>query len=200
MTSTILDRREALKLGGAASLALLAPAGNWLMPSAVASAGAGPTIVLADSRYAESMSFAGALGRQGAEVFSLGGDLAATWFDAILRRRARGFRDIAGLTLESDLFIMERLAEGSGARTHYRGSHDWRCRQGVGHLLSGSIDLDPIASALLDSGDRWPEGLGRSLLTVKDGDRNERRLELECKMNTGRGPRCFVSWLMRFTA
>ena len=157
-------------------------------------------MALADARYAESMSFAGALGRKGAEVLPLGGDLAATWFGAIVRRRARGLRDIAGLTLESGLFIMERLAEGSGARTCYRGSHDWRCRHGVGHNLSGTIDLDPIESALLNDGGRWPEGLGRSLLTVKAGDRNERRLELECKMNAGRGPRYFVSWLMRFAA
>ena len=105
---------------------------------------------------------------------------------------------MTGLTLESDLFILERLAESSGARTCYAGLHDWRCRQRVGHTLSGTIDLDGIAAALLNGKEEWAEGLGVALVAAKDGTPAERRLKLECALPSGRGPRSFVSWQMRW--
>ena len=187
-----MDRRDMLKLGGAAALALLAP-------SAVAITARASMIVLADPRYSESLIFAGGLERQGAKVVTLASDLAGTWFNGIAPQLPRGLQSLAGLTLELDLFILERLAESSGARTCYAGAHDWRCRSGVGHTLSGTIDLDPIAAALVNGKEDWVEGLGEALLAAKDGGRTERRLQLECTMPSGRGPRFFVSWLMRWT-
>ena len=192
MTPPIVDRRDMLKLGGAAALTLLAP-------SVVAFTARASMIVLADPRYGESLIFAGGLERQGAKVVTLASDLGGTWFNGIAPQLLHGLQGVAGLTLESDLFILQRLAEGSGARTCYAGAHDWRCRSGVGHTLSGTIDLDPIAAALVNGKEDWAEGLGGALLAAKDGGRNERRLQLECTMPSGRGPRFFVSWLMRWT-
>ena len=189
-----MDRRDVLKLGGAASLALLTPA-------AVAARASSPTqfmIVVADPRYRESLIFAGSLERQGARVVILASDRAATWFGAIAPQLHHGLHRLAGLTLESDLFILERLAESSGARTCYSGQHDWRCRQRVGHTLSGTIDLDPIAAALVNAKEEWAEGLGEALAAEKDGAPAVRRLQLECAAPSGRGPRCFVSWQMRW--
>jgi hypothetical protein len=191
-----MDRRDVLKLGGAASLALLAPAAV-----AVAARASSPTpsmIVVADPRYRESLIFAGSLERQGARTVTLASDRAATWFGAIAPQLPHGLHRLAGLTLESDLFILERLAESSGARTCYSGQHDWRCRQRVGHTLSGTIDLDPIAQALVNAKEEWAEGLGEALAAEKDGAPAVRRLQLECAAPSGRGPRCFVSWQMRW--
>jgi len=190
-----MDRRDVLKLGGAASLTLLAPAA---VAVARASSPTPSTIVVADPRYRESLVFAGSLERQGARVVTLASDRAGTWFSAVAPQLPRGLRSLAGLTLESDLFILGRLAESSGARTCYSGRHDWRCRQAVGHTLSGSIDLDPIATALVNAREEWAEGLGGALLAAKDGRREEQRLQLECALPSGRGPRFFVSWLMRW--
>jgi hypothetical protein len=192
-----MDRRDVLKFGGAAALALLAPAGIPL--TARASYAAGSTIVLADPRYGESLIFAESLKRQGAKRVTLASDLAGTWFDAIAPELPRSLNALTGLTHESDLFILDRLAESSGARICYSGSHDWRCRQGLGHTLSGSIDLDPIAAALVNGKEEWAKGLGEALLMAKDRGRNERKLQLECTMTSGRSPRFFVSWLMRWT-
>jgi hypothetical protein len=69
----------------------------------------------------------------------------------------------------------------------------------LGHTLSGSIDLDPIAAALVNGKEEWAKGLGEALLMAKDRGRNERKLQLECTMTSGRSPRFFVSWLMRWT-
>jgi hypothetical protein len=194
-----MDRREVLKLGGAASIALLAPAA--VSPVAAAPSGtASSTIVLADRRYAESVIFAASLERQGARVIDLAPDRARTWFDAVEPRLAAGLRFLAGLTLESDLFVLERLAAHSGARRWYVGVHDWRCRESSAHRLSATIDLDPIATALVNGKERWPESLGEALGQTKMESRAERRLALNCPMPAARGPRFFVSWLIRWTA
>jgi hypothetical protein len=194
-----MDRRDVLKLGGAAAIALLAPAGT--APVAAAPSGtASSTIVLADHRYAESVIFAASLERQGARVIELASDRARTWSDAVEPPLAAGLRFLAGLTLESDLFVLERLAAHSGARKCYVGLHDWRCREGSAHRLSATIDLDPIAAALVNGKERWPESLGEALGQTKMESRTERRLALNCPMPAARGPRFFVSWLIRWTA
>ena len=191
-----MDRRDVLKLGGAASLTLLAPA--VLAAAARAFSPTPSTIVVADPRYRESLVFAGSLQRQGASVVTLASDRAGTWFGAIAPQLPRGLHRLAGLTLESDLFILQRLAESSGAWTCYAGLHDWRCRRGVGHTLSGTIDLHPIAAALVNAKEEWAGGLGEALLAAKDGRREEQKLQLECALPAGHGPRSFVSWLMRW--
>ena len=194
-----MDRRDVLKLGGAAAIALLAPAGT--APVAAAPSGtASSTIVLADHRYAESVIFAASLERQGARVIELASDRARTWSDAVEPLLPAGLRSLAGLTLESDLFVLERLAAQSGARKCYVGMHDWRCREGSAHRLSATIDLDPIATALVNGKERWPESLGEALSQTKMESRTERRLALNCPMPAARGPRFFVSWLIRWTA
>ena len=142
--------------------------------------------------------FAGSLERHGAKVLTLASNRAATWFGAIAPQLHHGLHRLTGLTLESDLFILERLAESSGARTCYAGLHDWRCRQGVGHTLSGTIDLDLIAGALLNGREEWVEGLGEALVAAKDARPVERGLQLKCSAPSGRGPRFLVSWQMRW--
>ena len=199
MTPLGINRRNVLKLGGAASIALLAPAGTAPV-AALRSGAASSTIILADRRYAESAIFAASLGRQGARVIELASDRARTWFDAVEPLLPAGLRSLAGLTLESDLFVLERLAAQSGARKCYVGMHDWRCGQGSAHRLSATIDLDPIATALVIGKERWPERLGEALGQMKMESRTERRLALNCPRPAARGPRFFVSWLIRWTA
>jgi hypothetical protein len=194
-----IDRREVLKLGGAASIALLAPAGTAPV-AAVPRGTASSTIVLADRRYAESVIFAASLQRQGARVIELASDRARTWSDAVEPLLPAGLRSLAGLSLESDLFVLERLASQSGAHKCYVGMHDWRCRDGSAHRLSATIDLDPIATALVTGKEHWPQSLGEALGQTEMESRTERRLVLNCPMPAARGPRFFVSWLIRWAA
>ena len=191
-----MDRRDVLKLGGAAALALLAP--DAVAAAARAFLLTPSMIAVADPRYRESLIFAASLERHGAKIVTLASDRAATWCGAIAQQLPHGLHRLTGLTLESDLFILERLAENSGARTCYAGLHDWRCRQRVGHALSGSIELEGIADALLNGKEDWPESLGVALLGAEDGRPAERRLQLKCPARSGRGPRFFVSWQMRW--
>jgi TolB-like protein len=63
-----------------------------------------------------------------------------------------------------------------------------------------AIDLDPIATALVNGKERWAESLGKAVGQMKMESRTERKLALNCPMPAARGPRFFVSWLIRWTA
>jgi hypothetical protein len=168
------NRRNVLKLGGAAVLVMFAPTGFKASASARSAAS---MIALADPRHDQSLRFAESLRRHGAKRLNL-----------------------AGLTHESDLFVLRRLAENSGAGTSYVGLHDWRCQLGTTHSLSGSIDLDLIAMALVTGKDRWAENLGEAIALAKENGLEEKGLYLDCAMRADHGPRFFVSWLMGWTA
>jgi hypothetical protein len=191
------NRRDAVKLGGAAVLAVFAPTG---FTASAPARSAASMIALADPRYDQSLMFAECLRRHGAKRLMVATDRARLWFDAIEPQLRTGLRYLAGLTHESDLFVLKRLAENSGARTSYVGLHDWRGRQGSTHKLSGSIDLDLIATALVTGKDRWAENLGEAMALAKENGTEERRLDLDCSMPADHGPRFFVSWLMGWTA
>jgi hypothetical protein len=191
------NRRDVLKLGGAAVLAVFAPTG---FTASAPARSAASMIALADPRYDQSLMFAESLRRHGAKTLMVAPDRARLWFDAIEPQLSTGLRYLVGLTHESDLFVLTRLAENSGVRTSYVGLHDWRCRHGSTHKLSGSIDLDLIATALVTGKDRWAENIGEAMALAKENGSEERRFDLDCAMDADHGPRFFVSWLMGWTA
>jgi hypothetical protein len=196
---SILDRREVVALGGAATLALFAPAWTKSVESAGRARPAAPMVALADPRYRESLIFARSLQQEGAKVLALASDRARLWSDGI-ESRLPGLQYLTGLTLESDLFAFERLAESSSARRCYVGLHDGRCRQGSAHRLSGSIKLDSLAKALVSGKDPWAVKLGEALALAKEDSCEEGVLALDCVAPAAQGPRFFVSWLMRWAA
>lgn len=199
----MLDRRELLSLGGAAALALVTP-------EAAANARRAETMLaLADPRYSDSLVFARGLEREGASVLLLAPNMGTVWFDDIEPRLQAGPRQnaglrqeaglrLAGLTLESDLFVLERLAEPTGARTRFVGLHDWRCRPGAIHSLCGSIGLGGIEAALVGSEDRWAEKLASALTAgaEQSQERQRRSVRLDEAWPAADSPKFFVSWLM----
>jgi hypothetical protein len=198
-----VDRRDVLKLGGAATLAMLAPPWPNALASVALARGAERVLVLADHRYSDSLVFARELESRGATLLPLACDLAGLWFEAIEPRLKAKVRALAGLTLQSDLFVLERLAERSGAVTSYVGCHDWRCRAGAAHRLSGSIELDGIERALTGGERHWAEALGGALISAAaSGERDECRQEVSLELDheaAPESPRFFVSWLMTWS-
>ena len=198
-----VDRRDVLKLGGAAALAMLAPPWPNASASVAPAPGAERVLVLADPRYSDSLVFARGLESRGATLLPLASDLAGLWFEAIEPRLKAKLRALAGLTLQSDLFVLERLAESSGAVTRYVGCHDWRCRTGSAHRLSGSIELDGIERALTGGERHWAEALGGALIAAAEtGERNGRRQDVSLELDHDAAPdspRFFVSWLMTWS-
>jgi hypothetical protein len=191
-----LNRRELLGLGGAAALSFAAPSGIGI----AAARRAGTMLAVDDPRYDDSRHFARGLAQGGARIVRLVPNAGAAWFEAIAPNM-RGGLSVAGLTLDSDFFILERLAEPAGVAKRFVGCHDWRCRPGVSHRLRGTVNLDGIVRAI-DANGGWAERLGLALaLTAGDGEaRQELWLRREHAKPIAASPSYLVSWLMTVAA
>jgi len=193
-----LDRRELLGLGGAAALSF---ATSGIDITAAAAPRTSAMLAVADPRYADSRDFARGLAHGGACVVRLAPNAGAAWFETIAPRLRTGVR-LAGLTLDSDFFILQRLAEPARAVTRFVGCHDWRCPPGVSHRLRGTVKLDEIVGAIDAGGDGWAERLGLTLaVTAESGEaRQEHWLRRERTRAAAARPSYLVSWLMTFAA
>jgi hypothetical protein len=192
-----LTRREFVALGGAAVLTALIPvpafAGSTFLREP------GTMLAIADTRCVDSVAFAGSLARRGASVLPLHSDIGGLWFDALEPRLSAHATAIAGLTLESDLFILKRLAAASGLSTIYVGSHDWRNGQGSRHGLRAGIALDQIAACLAQREGPWAARLGEAIASTHFPALPQGLQELSVKLDiepSPGSPKFFVSWVV----
>jgi hypothetical protein len=178
---------------------LLVPAGTATLALDRRRSSAVTTLVIADPRYRDSIRFADALARRGATVLPSGADMAALWFDEIVPRMAKGASRLAGLTLEADRFVLERLA--SPSCLSYVGRHDWRTLPGSSHTLAGAISLIGVCDALKTGEDLWAVSLGETLASAEaSGPRfAKRQLALDLAPAAD-SPRFFTSWLMHLAS
>jgi hypothetical protein len=193
-----MTRREVLVLGGAACLASLGSVRAVAQMSGGAAAIS--LLAVADARYAASEMFAARLVRHGATSFSLASDAGGLWFAALEPRLGARAACLAGLTLESDLFILRRLAAASGASVIYLGWHDFRAEDGTAHRLRGGGGLDRLARAFAAKDGPWPVRLADALAAVPLGLRQsqwqERRVAGDERQVSGQ-PNFLVSWAIK---
>jgi hypothetical protein len=117
------DRRTAIKLGGIAALAALAP-------GAALAAETTPHLFVFDARYARSRAAAGHWRDRGVGLLDpRERDLGLAWRDEIPRIIERG-GEIAGLTPWSDRLLCEMMGRELGAMLRETASakplHGWR--------------------------------------------------------------------------
>jgi hypothetical protein len=189
-----MNRREFVAFG-ISWAALLAPQVS-LAVSRHAKPNGTPLLAIADRRYSDSVRFANAIARAGGDAREIGSDIGTLWFgDLEPRLRQGGFR-LAGLTLPSDLFVLERLAGRSRSATLYTGCHDWRgpCSQ---HRLSGALSLGGPVSALDTAGPDWASALGEALVAAPMHSVHvaTRHLTVELAPMSD-SPKYLTSWLM----
>ena len=88
----------------------------------------GPDLTLenfvADRRYAQSMSVASKLGRQGVPVVEISGDLTDLWVNNYSRKWKRAPMTLAGVTGQDALFVLETLAPDFGMRVVHKQALD----------------------------------------------------------------------------
>jgi hypothetical protein len=187
-----VNRREFMTFG-ASCAALLSPQVSLALAPRSESA---PLLAIADRRYSDSLRFADAIARAGEEIIEIGSDIGTLWFGDIEPRLRHGSLSLAGLTLASDLFVLERLADRSRSATIYAGCHDWRgpCSQ---HQLSGAMRLARPVAAIQLGGLDWAHALGEALaVEATPLSRVEtRRLAVQLTPAAD-NPRYLTSWLM----
>lgn len=189
--------RRAFLTFGASCAALLSPQVSLaLAPRARRSL---PLLAIADRRYSDSLRFADAIAQAGGEITEIGSDIGTLWFDDIEPRLRHGGLSLAGLTLASDIFVLERLAGVSRSATIYAGCHDWRgpCSQ---HQLSGAMRLARPVAALRTGGSDWARALGEAIAAdpMPVSCVEKRRLALQLAPASD-SPKYLTSWLMIVT-
>jgi hypothetical protein len=187
-----MNRREFMAFGASCAALLPQRASFAASPAARSSE---PFLAIADRRYGDSLRFANAIACGGGEVVEIGSDIGTAWFgDIEPRLRYRGLR-LAGITLPSDLFVVERLAGRSRSAITYTGIHDWRCPCSQ-HRLTGAISLVRPVSALQSTGLDWAPALADALVTERlQAHIETRHLVLELAPASD-NPKYLTSWLM----
>jgi hypothetical protein len=187
-----MNRREFMAFGASCAALLPPQASRAASPAARSSE---PLLAIADRRYGDSLRFANAIAHGGGEAVEIGSDIGTAWFGDIEPRLRHGGLRLAGITLPSDLFVLERLTDRSRSATIYTGTHDWRgpCSQ---HRLIGAISLAGPASALQCGGLDWASALSDALVAERLQLHMEtRHLVLEL-MPASDNPKYLTSWLM----
>ena len=188
-----MNRREFVTFG--ASCAALAPQAS-LAFSPSAKTNEPPLLAISDRRYSDSVRFASAIARNGGEAIEIGSDIGTVWFGDIEPRLRHGGLRLAGVTLPSDLFVLERLVDRSRSATVYTGTHDWRgpCSR---HRLTGAISLGRPASELQSGGLDWASALGDALIPerLQAASLETRHLAFGLTPASD-NPKYLTSWLM----
>lgn len=187
-----MNRREFVALGASCAALFASQASPAFQPSAV---GGMKLLAVADRRYRDSVRFAAAIAGAGGSVMEIGSDIGTLWFGDIEPRWRDGGLRLAGLTLPSDLFVLERLADRSRSATVYAGCHDWRgpCSQ---HRLSGAMRLARPLAAIRTGGLDWPRALGKALAAetiLARAETHHLSFELAAASDS---PKYLTSWLM----
>jgi hypothetical protein len=187
-----MNRREFVSFG-ASCAALLAPQAS--LAASPAAKSSEPLVAVADRRYSDSLRFANAIARNGGETVEIGTDIGTAWFGDIEPRLRHGGLRLAGVTLPSDLFIVERLAGRSRSAIIYTGIHDWRGPSSK-HRLTGAIALVRSSSALQSGGLGWASALGDAIAAERlQAHVQTRHLVLELTPASD-NPKYLMSWLM----
>jgi hypothetical protein len=188
-----VNRREFVALGASCAALFAAQASLAFQPSG---AGGMPLLAIADRRYSDSLRFAEGIAGAGGSVMEIGSDIGTLWFGDIEPRLQDSGLRLAGLTLPSDLFVLERLADSSRSTTVYAGCHDWRgpCSQ---HRLSGAVRLTRALAALRTGALDWPRALGEAIAaeTMPKARAEIHHLSVELAAASD-NPRYLTSWLM----
>jgi hypothetical protein len=198
-SATPMTRRAVVVLGAAMGLSSLVP---LRAPARLGSSSSSSALMLvvADARYNASEIFAARFARHGATRFSLAPDAGGLWFDALEPRLGARATCVAGLTLESDFFILRRLATASGASVLYVGWHDFRGGDRVPHRLRGGAELGSLARVFAAKGGPWPARLAEALATaplrLPQASWQERRIACDDKQACG-PPNFLVSWVIK---
>jgi hypothetical protein len=131
-----MDRRRFLKVSAATAAAI--SAAHWIALTKP------PATVLFDSRYSDARLFGRASEQQGAMAMPVERNVVAQWFAVVAPRAVfRGAR-IAGLTVHSDLELLQACGAEVGLALRREAFHDSRARSTLNHRIATGADAQGI--------------------------------------------------------
>ncbi|RLA00074.1 MAG: hypothetical protein DRQ47_10030 [Gammaproteobacteria bacterium] len=129
-----------------------------------------PIKVLYDSRFPECKLFAEQSAKYGSNLCDFSGDVAKLWYEFT----SQGFTGtLAGLTQESDFFLLHQMFKERGYRVGYRGEHTYN-DSWIEHSLQSSGQVAPILSSIEGSiegslktdGNKWARRIADIVVLV----------------------------------
>jgi hypothetical protein len=118
---------------------------------ALAAAGGAPLYkVIYDQRFAGSAAFAAAVRKLGFATHAIRGDITGLWFNDLDRHWRERRAPVAGLTTESALFCLERLAWDHQMRVAFRAEHPLPLASGPRLARALIVGRLPMASQVAD--------------------------------------------------
>ena len=163
------NRREFLQIS-ASALGLMA------VPQTVL-AGLTPNIkdmpfykVIFDERYEDCRVFADEARRMGATTCAITDDVTELWYGGLRRQLAEHPGVIAGLTNETNAFLLELLGHDVFHRQVFRGEHSFRNGDLIGHRINGPENFVAQTSGLPFDQGHWSTDLAR-LFSYYDNSR-----------------------------
>jgi len=150
----VLKRRQLLK-GGAAAVLLPVPLRVFSGAESQLET-MSETRVIFDIRFPESLAFAEATTRLGADVRGIRGDITDLWYELASPVSGKP-RPLAGLTQESDFLLLHQVCMGQGYRLVYHGEHTYHSGliPRIEHRLQGPAQFMNAVKPLAKSGDNW---------------------------------------------
>lgn len=112
----MLDRREFLVLGGAATAFAACASSTRLLSAGGATEWRGASMVVFDRRAPQGVAFGLEAARRGIDAFAIDDDAGTVWMHEIAPHWQRGVGVVAGLTRAVPLFCLELLGHDYGMR------------------------------------------------------------------------------------
>ena len=118
--------------------------------------------ILYDRRFSQSTTFGLEAARDGLTTRPFDGDLTALWYHELYPQWRERPAPLAGMTSQSAIFCLERLAWDAGMRVTFRVDHKVLEDGSVEHI-PGSNAAAAVALALRKAGAQWARETARLL-------------------------------------
>jgi hypothetical protein len=156
------NRREFLQIGASATA--------WpLVAQTLQATGIEPlpdlvplSLVVYDTRFPESVAFAGRCAALGLRTCAIEADMTRLWYDEIYHRWKEGPQAIAGLTAHGPMFCFAELARDVRMRLVFRAEH----QLGRDGLMSHDVNGPETMVSEAIGGCERPSGLGAAMAGV----------------------------------
>ena len=117
--------------------------------------------VFYDERYEDSRVFAGEARNMGAVTTAITGDVGELWYGGLRKQLSEQSGMIAGLTTETDAFLIELLSHDVFYHQVFRGEHRFRDDNLIGHRIDGPEQFLEQTSSLPLNREYWSTDLAR---------------------------------------
>ncbi len=192
----MLNRRQLLK-ASAATMLLHTPVrafsrterGVGVMPS--------PSVIY-DTRFPETVAFAARANWLGASVRGIRGDITELWYEMMLSGPG-ALGPLAGLTQESDFFLLHQICIAQGYRLAFHGEHTYHTDgvPRIEHHLQVPAHLAVAVKTLEKSDVNWPRGIADIVTRSKPDQHKDATFVFNAPLvRPKHSPGHLVSWVI----